>query len=412
MRCYRVTGEARPQPEGMVVLDGTEAADDNAASATAFAQQLLASKARAQVQPSISSQHEPVQQTFEAGEQPVSHSRHCLGQGLQHEAQMRGSRGDTDESRKTGSQSDDDLEAVVIGDSDDDLELLDRDEERRLLSKFDDTAVDMEALPDVSPPLSPQRDTRSAQEDSSRGKENVAMHTSADPLPRSSAHPECAQQEALFRKHGGGGEYSWRPRSAQQGRKQLRRLYGPNSMPDHQLSFDATAGGNMSDEEPDFLTSDLMDAGHSREARKDILVSKQDSLGFDSVSADDVSHVEELTGSVGAVRSSIPSQDTGQRASAALKKPTQAAWHVLGSLRPDQDSNDSWGCSLPRSSGQTGSASPSTSQHRSCGQVSTFFHLLNATSVQACLSERASTCCLLKQYTSQSGRSNALGIRM
>ena len=365
-----------------MVLDGTEAADGIAASAAAFAQQLLASKARAQVQRSSISQHAPDKQASGAEEHSVSPSRHSLGQGLQLEAQPRENRGKSDESSKPGSPSDDDLAPLVIGDSEDDLELLDGDEEQQLLSKFEDTAVDMGALPDVSPPPSPQQDTQSAQEDSSRGKENVAVHaSSASLLLSSAALPGCAQQEALLRKHGGRGECSGRPTSARHGRKQLRRLYGPNSV---QESHDATAGGSLSDEDPDFLTSDLTGAGQSRAAPNDVLGDKQapraaerqDSLGYDSISADDVSPVEEPTGSLGAVRSSMPSQGNDQT---AVKKPTQAAWHALGSLRPDQNSNDSWDCSLPRSSGQIGSASPSTSQHRSCGQVRTLFHLVAST---------------------------------
>ena len=390
-----------------MVLDGNEAADGIAASATAFAQQLLASKARAQVQPSVSSQHGSDKQTIEAGEQPSSPSRHSLGQGLQLEAHSTDSKSESDEGRNSGSISDDDLAPVVIGDSDDDLELLDRDEEQQLLSRFEDTAVDMEALPDVSPPPSPRQDTQSAQADSSRGKENLAIYTSsAGLLPDSAAHLACAQQEALLGKHGGRGGCSRRPLSAQQGRKHLKRLYGPNSVQDHQPSHNTPAGGSMSDEDPDFLTSELPGAGQSREARMDSLGGKQppraaerqDSLGYDSVSADDVSLAEGATGSVGAVRSSMPSQDNSRRGSAAVKKPKQAAWQVLGGLRPDQDSNDSWGCSLPRSSGQMGSASPSTSQHRSYGQVRALLkpcsqhHYVHRRSTGGLLSHRGLDC--------------------
>ena len=364
----------------MVVLDGTEAADDIAASAAAFAQQLLAGKARAHVQHSQSSQHGSHGNPSGAGQDPSSPSRHILCQGLQHEAHIRSSREDSEEGQKLGSQSDDDVAAYVIGDSDDDLELLDRKEERELLSKFEDTAVDMEALPVVSSLLSPQQGTQSAQEDTNRGKENVALSTSSADLSHSSAgYPGCAKQKALLTRHGRQGGCPGRPGGTQHGRKQLRRICGPSSMQEQQLLTKAgAAGDDMSDDDAQLLASNVADARRSREAGGE--AGRQQTRGaeepatLECTSDDDVSLAQETTRSRQAVRSSMPSQANRQEASAAADRPTQTGWRSLGSVRLDQDSTESWDCSLPGSrgpSGQLGSASPGTSQHRCCGQVRT-----------------------------------------
>ena len=365
------------------MLDGTEAADDMAASAAAFAQQLLASKARAPGQQGTHPQDTAHRQTTRAGGHASSPSRRDASPGLQNEAPTPGSREDSHENRKAGSPSVDDLAAFVIGDSDDDLELLDKDEEWQLLSKFDDTAVDMEALPLVSPPLSPQPDTHTEQKGFSRGKENIVVPTSSASLVHKctadqGCGPHADPSKALLRRYGGQGGCPGQPGGTQQGRKQLRRLYDSTSMQEQLQQHPSAADGcDALDKEVDPLASSFAGTSQPKEARSDRQAAmhltwdaeRRDSLGYDGLSADDVSPVREPTGSKHAIRRSTASQFDSQRASEAMDKPAQTGWRVLGGLRPDQDSNDSWDSSLPRSSGHNRSASPDTSQHRSCGQV-------------------------------------------
>ena len=367
------------------MLDGTEAADDMATSAAAFAQQLLASKARAQDQQRTRSQDTSHRQTSKAGGHASSPSRRGASPGLQNEAPTLGSQEDSHENRKAGSPSVDDLAAFVIGDSDDDLELLDEDEERQLLSKFDDTAVDMEAMPSVSPPLSPQPDPHTVQKDFSRGKENIVLPTSSASLVhRSTADQGCGPHadpsRALFRRFGGQGGCPGQLGGTQQGRKQLRRLYDSASMQDQQQHEAAASDGYASDKDADLLvarpagTDRFKDAGSGLQAGRHLNwdAESRDSLGYDSLSADDLSPAGEPIGSKPAITSSAPSQVDSQRASKAKGLKVQPGWHALGSLRPDQDSNDSWDSGLLRSSAPSGrhhSASPDTSQHRPCGQV-------------------------------------------
>lgn len=371
--------------ESMVELDGTEAADVDAASAADFAQQMLASKARLHMQQDSAAQRAPDRHTSNTETRVASPSRDGLGREMQHEAQMGGSRGeavtDAGDDLEHGSMSDGDLAAFLVADSDDDVEPLDADEEQQLLSKVDDTPVDMEALPHTSCLLSPQPVTSSPhalKEQFSTGKENVMLQpSSADLLHASSAAEWNTKQRGCIANSG-----VLNRSSIQQGRKQLRRLYDLSSTHSQQQpSHAAAAAGDVSDEDADLLASSFPGASQPRLAGRSLPAEKQkqhlhaeeqENLGHISGSDDDVSLIEDPSGLKQAARSSTPLGAGRQKASAAESEHARARKPWSSSPRPAQDTNDDWDSSVPQSSGPgtlKRSTSPETSQQRSYGMV-------------------------------------------
>ena len=355
----------------MVVLDGTEGADVDADSAAAFAQHMLAGK-----------RHLAQHQRDAALELHGSSSRGELAREGQRKAQKEGTAEVPGAKVGGAAMSDDDMWAHVLGDSDeDDLALmLDGDEEQQLLSKFEDTAVDMQQLPSrIS--LSPQQGAASpaaSDEAGSPGKENLTL-----------------QNSTIFgakgmQQHGG------HPDAGRPGRKQLQRLYDTPSMQTwHQP---AEPIGAAEDEDADLLVDPFAICSQPRESSRGHAAAKQMALAVEpfacrpvsqaagSGSDDDISLIEEASGSEQAGKASMTSGSRLPGAPPAKHdRAGTAGLSSLASLGAGQRSNDSWdsgqwpgsaGGKRPGSAGslQQPTSSPESSQQRSCGQVCCHLH--------------------------------------
>ena len=351
----------------MVVLDGTEGADVDADSAAAFAQHMLAGK-----------HHLAQHQRNAALELHGSSSRGDLAREGQRKAQKEGTAEVPSAEARGAAKSEDDMWAHVLGDSDeDDLALmLDGDEERQLLSKFEDTAVDMQQLPSMRA-LSPQHGSASpaaSDEPGSPGKENLTLQNStifgAKRMQQHGAHPVAG-----------------RP-----GRKQLRRLHDTPSM----QTWHQPAGptGAPEDEDADLLEDPFAICSQPRESSRGHAAAKQMALAVErplsqaagSGSDDDISLIEEASGSGQAGKASMTSGSRLPGASPAKHdRAGTAGLSSLASLGAGQRSNDSWdsgrwpGSASGKRPGSAGSlqqptSSPESSQQRSCGQVCCHLH--------------------------------------
>ena len=352
----------------MVVLDGTEGADVDADSAAAFAQHMLAGK------------HHLAQHRRNA-----AHKRHHSSSGgeLAREGQQKAQKEAAAEVPGAefvgAARSDDEMCVHVVGDSDeDDLALmLDGDEERQLLSKFEDTAVDMQQLPSISALISPQHGLASpaaSDESASPGKENLIL------------------QNSIVFGANGRQQQGAQPVAGRPGRKQLRRLCDTLSMQTwHQP---AEPAGAPEDEDADLLVDPFAICSQPRESSRGLAAAKQMALAVErpvsqaagSGSDDDVSLIEEASGSGQAGKASMASGSRLPGApSAKHDKAGTAGLSSLASLGAGQCSNDSWdsgrwpGSASGQRPGSAGSLqqptpSPESSQQRSCGQVCCYLY--------------------------------------
>lgn len=351
----------------MIVLDGTEGADVDADSAAAFAQHMLAGKC-----------HLAQHQRNAALELHGSSSRGELAREGQRKAQKEGTAEVPGAKVGGAAKSEDDMWAHVLGDSDeDDLALmLDGDEERQLLSKFEDTAVDMQQLPSMSAlsPLHGAASPAASDEPGSPEKENLTLQNStifgAQGMQPHGAHPDAG-----------------RP-----GRKQLRRLYDTPSMQTwHQP---AEPIGAPEDEDADLLVHPFAICSQPRESSRGHAAAKQMALAVErpvsqavgSGSDDDISLIEEASGSGQAGKASMTSGSRLPGAPPAKHdRPGTAGLSSLASLGAGQRSNNSWdsgqwpGSASGKRPGSAGSlqqptSSQKSSQQRSCGQVCCHLH--------------------------------------
>jgi hypothetical protein len=345
----------------MVVLDGTEGADVDADSAAAFAQHMLVGK-RHMAQHQRNAAHELHRSSSSRGE---------LARG-QRKAQREAAAEVPGAEVVGAARSDDEMCVRVVGDSDEDdlAMMLDGDEERQLLSKFEDTAVDIQQLPSISALISPQHGLASpaaSDESASPGKENLIM-----------------QNSTVFGANGT-QQHGAQPVAGRPGRKQLRRLCDTPSMQTRHQPAEPTG----EDEDADLLVDPFAICSQPRESSRNLAAPKQMALAVKrpvsqaagSGSDHDVSLITEASGSGQAGKASVASGSRLPGApSAKHDRAGTAGLSSLASLGAGQCSNDSWdsgrwpGSASGQRPGSAGSLqqptpSPESSQQRSCGQV-------------------------------------------
>ena len=420
MGCCRGAREGGGQPESLVDLDGCEGGEVDADSAAAFAQQLLADKARHSAQqgamistierphPSQRAVTDGIRLSTAAASLDELHGSAGLRQPRELQKAQTAESSDslgTDVADSLGSGSFDDLAEYVVGDSEEDEDLAqpDTDEEQQLLTGCEATAVDDGP---TSPPLHcSQRKHGSSH--AARGKENVLWRGphAAKPMPGQKAEqqPRARGQQAprsgiadALHSSGGPNDCAEQEQLASQpGRKQLQRLYDVGSEPAPGQASDAFAQQDSEDDN-DPRDSYLMDCNDAEDAirltdlryramrddSRQQLLHQIDGGGSDAAVIDLSASEEEHA--VGASLSGDHVQELGTHSSGNDYAPdswpggvgAHRTQHVTmqpaASTGSAQHSVDSWDSRPPRSSAPARakrSVSPETSQQRPCSQV-------------------------------------------
>ena len=417
--CCRGAREGGGQPESLVDLDGCEGGEVDADSAAAFAQQLLAGKARRSAQRgatiSPAERPDPSQRALTDGIRlstaAASVDEPHVSAGLRQprelqEAQTAGSSDSlsTSVADSLGGGSVDDLAEYVVGDSEEDEDLAqpDTDEERQLLTSMATAKDDGPS----SPPLHcSQRKHGSSH--AAHGKENVLWQGrhAAKPMPgqRAEQQPRARGQQA---QHSGSADVlhsSGRPDdsagqgqlASQPGKKQLQRLYDVGSEPAHGQASGASPQQD-SDEDNEPRDSYLMECNDAEDAirltdlryramRNDSrqqLLHYIDGGGSDAavidLSASEEEHAAEASssgdqgqelGTHSSGNGHVPDSWPGPVSAQRTQHDTVQAAVSTGSV---QNSFDSWDSRAPRSSAPARtkrSVSPEAAQHRPCSQV-------------------------------------------
>ena len=420
MGCCRGAREGGEQPESLVDLDGCEGGEVDADSAAAFAQQLLADKARHSAQqgvmfstvershPSQRAVTDSIRLSTAAASLDELHGSAGLRQPRELQKAQTAESSDgigTDVADSLGSGSIDDLAEYVVGDSEEDEDLAQphTDEEQQLLTRCEATAVDDGPS---SPPLHcSQRKHGSSH--AAHGKENVLWqgHHAAEPRSgqRAEQPPRARGQQA---QHPGSANVlhssGWPDDCAgqgqldsQPGRKQLLRLYDVGSE-----QADGQASGAFAQQDPEddnnpcgrylLECNDAEDAIRLTDLRyramrddsRQQLLRHIDGGGSDAVVIDLSASEEEHA--VGASLSGDQGQELGTHSSGndcapdswpggvSAYRTQHVTMQPAASTGSAQHSVDSWDSRPPRSSAPARakrSVSPETSQLRPCSQV-------------------------------------------
>lgn len=349
MQFCRAGAKDGGQQEGMVVLDGAEGGEADASTAAAFAQQMLAGKARKVAKQNAAGT------SLEHGHGSERHKSPAEARTMSVSATAE---------KIPDSASDDDVAELVVDDSDDDLALLDKDEEEQLL-RGSDSPVDVKLL------------SQAAATHPDRGKENISLRLVHAHAPHKSS---AGQADLLPGSSSRRDDISGQRAGSRPGRKQLQRLYDIGSAPEQQKRPEAHAAGLDSDD--DLLDKPFLEASRPgkskheppaqqhRVSQEELQCSWSDDDGTADHSAEQPQ--SRPSGSCQPKESAVPAWAV--RRPAAQTNPDQAHRSASPpfSLRSELHTNDSWDRRQPQSSGpslQQRSMSPEASQQRSCGQV-------------------------------------------